>query len=186
MVTDAQITHRVLLSGGVDSAAVLAMLVDSGQPAEAVWVDYSQAAREAERLASREIAKHFSVSWSCRTIDWGIAPGAGEIYGRNDALIATSALGLRAGVVSIGIHAGSGYPDCTPEWAERWQKAFDHQSGGTIGIAAPLVKMQKGQVYDLALSLKVPVHLTYSCEAATTPCGSCRSCRDREALVVRA
>jgi 7-cyano-7-deazaguanine synthase len=185
MDSDGATTHRVLLSGGVDSAVVLAMLVADDVGAGALWVDYCQAARDAEKRASRALARHYGVRWTTRTFSWEAELGAGEIPGRNDLLLASAAIGMSAGVISLGIHAGSGYPDCSPEWTATWRQAFDQQSGGSLCLAAPLLHMTKAQVYDLAASLAVPVQLTHSCEAGALPCGSCRSCLDREALVVR-
>lgn len=185
MEPDVATTHRVLLSGGVDSAVVLAMLAADDVGAEALWVDYSQAAREAEERASQAIARHYGVRWTTRTFSWEAKLGAGEISGRNDLLLASAAIGMSAGLISLGIHAGTGFADCSPEWAATWRQAFDQQSGGSLGLASPLLHMSKAQVYDLAVSLAVPLHLTHSCEAGAVPCGCCRSCLDREALVVR-
>jgi 7-cyano-7-deazaguanine synthase len=50
-------------------------------------------------------------------------------------------------------------------------------------LLAPFVQWSKADVYSLALRLDVPLGLTHSCEASDEPCGSCRSCVDREALL---
>lgn len=179
--------HRVLLSGGIDSAVVLAILVAAGKSPEAMWLDWSQASRDAERAASQRIAAHYSATWISRRVEWNpVMAGPGEVPGRNDMLVATAALGLRAGVVSIGIHAGTGYPDCSPEWVACWQAGLDRQSGGAVTLAAPLLTMTKGQICSLAVVLEVPLLLTHSCEAGDSDCGRCRSCQDRKACGVRA
>jgi 7-cyano-7-deazaguanine synthase len=178
--------HVVLLSGGVDSATVLAMLTERGAPTTAVWVRYGQAAAEAEEAASRAVAAHFGVPWTCVTVAGNGAHGSGEILGRNDLLVAVAALGRRDVVIALGIHAGTGYPDCSPSWLSAWERLTDLQRGGSLPIAAPLIDLNKTQVYELAESMAVPLELTHSCEAANSPCMSCRSCLDRKALDARA
>lgn len=47
----------VLLSGGIDSAAVAVLLEDAGYEMRPLFIDYGQAAREAELLAANAIAQ---------------------------------------------------------------------------------------------------------------------------------
>lgn len=169
----------VLLSGGVDSALVLAMLSD--RDPSSIWVDYGQPAAEAERQASGAIAAHFGSPWAEVRIGGVSSPAAGEFRGRNDLLVAAAAVvGDRS--VAIGVHAGTGYADCSPAWVASWQALLDTQHGGQAGLIAPLVRLTKAQVYALARENGVPVGLTHSCEAAASPCGSCSSCADRRLL----
>jgi 7-cyano-7-deazaguanine synthase len=52
--------------------------------------------------------------------------------------------------------------------------------GRSIEIVNPLVEFRKTDVLKLAIKLKVPLQLTWSCyENAKTPCGKCRGCRTR-------
>ena len=52
-----------------------------------------------------------------------------------------------------------------------------------VSVVAPFVTWKKKDVYDYFVSTKMPIALTYSCEAGTEPtCGTCASCRDRNAL----
>ncbi|ABL80613.1 7-cyano-7-deazaguanine synthase [Nocardioides sp. XL1] len=170
----------VLLSGGVDSALVLAML--SNRSPVSVWVDYGQPVADVERQASRAIANHFGSPWMEVVIKGLAPPASGEFLGRNDLLVAAALSVAGGGFVAIGTHAGTGYADCSLAWAGSWQALLDAQHGGTAGLLAPLSNLDKAQVYELAVANGVPIELTHSCETTAAPCGSCSSCADRRLL----
>jgi 7-cyano-7-deazaguanine synthase len=173
----------VLLSGGVDSALVLGLL--TARRPRAVWIDYGQPAAEAERRASKAVASHYGAPWSQLTIGGLRPPNAGEFLGRNDLLVAAASTAGSGASIAIGIHAGTGYADCSPEWASAWQGLLDTQHQGRAALLAPLCTLTKTQVYELARETGVPTHLTHSCESGAMPCGSCSSCADRRYLDAR-
>ena len=176
----------MLLSGGIDSAAALALTRDSGAPTSAFFVDYGQASAAREAQASASLAAHYSVPLKTLRCS-GLSFGSGEIRGRN-AFLAHAALMAfpnDAGVVVIGIHDGTGYRDCSSDFASLVQRSFDFHTGGRIALATPFIGHFKGDVFNIAVKLGVPLELTYSCEAGVTPCGECLSCRDREILFAR-
>ena len=78
----------------------------------------------------------------------------------------------------------SGYPDCTPAF---FKAAADALNRGTkmgvtegIEVLAPLMRLSKTQIVQLAAKLKVPFELTWSCYAGgQKPCGHCDSCKLR-------
>lgn len=78
----------------------------------------------------------------------------------------------------------SGYPDCTPAF---FKAAADALNRGTkmgvtegIEVLAPLMRLSKTQIVQLAAQLKVPFELTWSCYAGgKKPCGHCDSCKLR-------
>lgn len=177
----------VLLSGGTDSAAAAAALLRDGWDVSAVWVDYGQPAAAAERQASSALASHFSVPWSALALPALRPAGSdGEITGRNDALVAAARGAAPGASLAIGVHAGTPYSDCSPDWAAAWQSLLDVQHGGAVRLLAPLLELSKAEVVALADGLGVPLPATYSCERAATPCLACRSCLDREAWLARA
>ena len=51
----------VLLSGGIDSAACLQLLVSQEQKVTALHVDFGQPAAKQERCAVDRLAKHYNV-----------------------------------------------------------------------------------------------------------------------------
>lgn len=139
----------VLLSGGMDSATVLAMARREGYACYALSFDYGQHCRQELAAAARVAAalgvvKHLVVpvgldrlGGSALTGDRPV-PRAGEavrthgvpetyVPARNTVFIAV-ALGwaevLGAHAVFIGANAVdySGYPDCRPEYIEAWNR----------------------------------------------------------------
>lgn len=172
----------VLLSGGVDSALVTALLCRTSLKVEAVWVDYGQPAATAERSASRTIAAHYALQWSDVSVRGLAPPRAGEIPGRNDLLVTIARSAAPESSVAIGIHAGVPYFDCSPTWVAAWQAKLDAEHFGAVQLLAPLLHMSKVEVFRLARRLRVPLEAAFSCEASNEPCGSCPSCKDRVGL----
>lgn len=171
----------VLLSGGVDSAAALALVRREDWAAEALFVNFDQRALEPERAASRAIASHYGTPWEEITIAPVRTAPFAEVPGRNDLLLAIASAARPTSHVAIGVHAGTGYVDCSPSHIRAWQSLFDLQFGGSRRVLAPLIDFRKREVIETARLLSVPLDLTWSCEDATGPCGRCASCRDRNA-----
>lgn len=86
-------------------------------------------------------------------------------------------------------------PDAKPEFIQLMNELIrvgtrSGREGSEIKIVNPLIDYSKAEVLKLALRLKVPLELTWSCyEDARAPCGRCRGCRTRrqafEAIGVR-
>lgn len=188
MIARDDLSCLVLLSGGIDSATLLRHTRDAWPRVQSLFVDYGQAAAEAERTAAHALAAeanvdHHEVSFR------GPSFSAGEIRGRNAFLIhaALVAWPEERGAIALGIHAHSVYRDCSPEFASLMQASLDLHTGGSLQLSTPFITWTKGDVFSLALDLGVPLHLTYCCEAsARGPCGICESCRDREHLLASA
>ena len=180
-------TFLVLASGGVDSSTLLWLSAEQGLRPRALFVDYGQAAAEAEKVAASNVCAGIGAPLRCvRHV--GTEFGGGEIRGRNAYLLHTALMEFptASGVVAMGIHAGTGYPDCSPEFLHIMQRSYEFHTRGAITIAAPFLHWPKQQVFALALQLKLPVAKTYSCESSPTPCGHCSSCLDRCAFEERA
>ena len=176
-------TFLVLASGGVDSSALLWLCAEQGTLPHALFVDYGQAAAQSEGAAVAKLSTRLRAPW--RHVRYsGSKFGAGEIRGRNAYLLHTALMEFpaQAGVVVLGIHAGTGYEDCSPEFIDAMQRSYHLHTSGAITIAAPFLHWTKQQVYSLATLLNVPLEETYSCEAANFPCNQCRSCIDRRSL----
>ncbi len=179
-------TEVVLLSGGMDSTTALALACSASLQVSALFVDYGQSSASSEAAAAAAVADHYSVPYRILRLA-GLSFSAGEIRGRNALLVhcALVAFPAETGIVIIGIHGGTSYRDCNPDFVTLMQRSFDFHCDGRLAIAAPFADQLKGDVYNLALQLKAPLALTYSCEAGNVPCGRCLSCRDREALLAR-
>ena len=173
----------VLASGGIDSTTLLHLAVQQQLSPGALFVDYGQAAAEAEFESMQKVCATLDVPW--RRVKFGGSRfGAGEIRGRNAFLLHVALLEFPsdAGVVAIGIHAGTGYPDCSPEFMTFMNQSYEFHTGGRIGVEAPFLHWAKQDVYRLFSGLSIPSEYTHSCEASNVACGRCRSCLDRNIL----
>ena len=77
----------------------------------------------------------------------------------------------------------SGYPDCRPEFYESAVETLNlgsrlfTQYGIRIEVKTPILAMTKADIVRLAVELKVPLELTWSCyKGGEKPCGECDSC----------
>jgi len=112
------------------------------------------------------------------------------VPGRNIIFLsfaASFAEAVGAKTIFIGANAVdySGYPDCRPEFIRSYQAMLERGlktsvEGKSIKVVAPLIHLSKARIVKLAVKLKVPLHLTWSCyNGGSRPCGVCDSCRLR-------
>jgi 7-cyano-7-deazaguanine synthase len=175
------------LSGGIDSAVLLALAHVQATSTAALHVSYGQAAAHAERAAASRVANHFGVGLT--VIDHrGQRFGAGEIRGRNAFLLQVALLHLpwTSGTILLGVHAGTDYRDCGEPFLTLMQGVYDFHTDGAVSVAAPFAELLKGDIVRLAADLDVPISLTHSCEASDDPCSDCQSCHDRETILSEA
>jgi 7-cyano-7-deazaguanine synthase len=196
----------VLLSGGLDSATVLAEAKSLGFDACALSIDYGQrheieieaANRVAQRIGVRE-HKFVSVgldSFGASALTDKIdvprdqvgQAGIPVTYvpARNTVMLSLAlayAESIGAYDIFIGVNAVdySGYPDCRPEFIA----AFEHLAklatktgveGRSIRIHAPLIQLSKKQIIEQGLKLGVDYSLTHSCYDPTPDGSACGHC----------
>jgi 7-cyano-7-deazaguanine synthase len=175
----------VLLSGGMDSAAVVAHYRAARQAVAALHVDYGQPARVSEWAAARRVATHYKTPVSRVSTSASFVASHGEFPCRNAFLVALAAgrLVRAPHVIALGIHADSPYYDCSSAFVADMQRILDGQFGGVVQLAAPFLSATKPEIYAWSRVHRVPLGLTYSCERRSRrPCGVCASCRDRQRL----
>jgi len=91
---------------------------------------------------------------------------------------------LESSHVFIGVNAldYSGYPDCRPEFIEAFERLANLATkAGVEGrtylrIHAPLLRLGKAQIVQLAQELHVPFALTHSCYDPAPDGAPCRQC----------
>jgi 7-cyano-7-deazaguanine synthase len=175
----------VLMSGGIDSAACAAFLINQGLKVSAVFVDHGQAAANFERIAVRSLAAILKIEVQELALT-GAAPfGSGELVGRNAFLVFSAIFATRArsSRIALGLHAGTQYYDCSPAFIETINRAVAEHTDNVVQVVAPFLEWTKRDVYDYFVQVGLPIELTYSCESGGMPtCGSCASCQDRKAL----
>ena len=94
---------------------------------------------------------------------------------------------LGASTIIFGSNADDAkeLPDARREFIQLMNKLILNgtragREGFRIEVVNPLIDQTKGDVLKLALELKVPLELTWSCyEDGETPCGKCRGCVGR-------
>jgi 7-cyano-7-deazaguanine synthase len=195
----------VLLSGGLDSATVLAIARSRGFDCYTLSFDYGQrhraelaaagrVSRALHAVAHEELQLPRAGFKGSALTDPGIAMpehgGAGipltYVPARNTVFLAI-ALGwaevLEADAVFIGVNAVdySGYPDCRPEFIAAFQALADRATrravdGRPIRIEAPLLHLRKAQIIRTGAELGVDYGLTVSCYRADADGRACGRC----------
>ena len=152
---------NVLVSGGIDSAALLVFYQQQKFSVRALFVDFGQPAAKQELRAVRSVCRHYRVRVSTATVRTRATFSLGEIPGRNAFLIFTATLmnGKEPGVIAIGIHEGLPYYDCGEGFVAAVQAIVDGYSAGSVKIAAPFLKWSKPTIWAFCKKHKVPIHL---------------------------
>ena len=195
----------VLLSGGLDSATVLALAVEQGYACHALSFDYGQR-HEAELSAARRVAQSLGAvehrivpigldqfggsALTDTTIAVPERPAAGipvtYVPARNTVFLAL-ALGwaevLGARDLFIGVNAVdySGYPDCRPEFLEAFERLAALATragleGARFHVHAPLIRLSKAGIIEEGTRLGVDYRLTVSCYQADAEGRACGMC----------
>ncbi|SDS74480.1 7-cyano-7-deazaguanine synthase QueC [Pseudomonas oryzae] len=195
----------ILLSGGLDSATVLAMARAEGYACYTMSFDYGQRHR-AELQAAERVARQLGavehkvvgidlngIGGSALT-DSSIAvpetPGEGipvtYVPARN-TLFLSLALGwaevLGASDIFIGVNAVdySGYPDCRPEFIDAFERLANLATragveGEGFRIRAPLQYLSKAEIIRAGIDRGVDFALTVSCYQADGEGRACGRC----------
>lgn len=195
----------ILLSGGLDSATVLAMAKAEGYACYTMSFDYGQRHR-AELLAAERIARQMEamehkviginlngIGGSALTdtaIDVPEQMGDGipvtYVPARNTVFLSL-ALGwaevLGAQDLFIGVNAVdySGYPDCRPEFVEAFERMANLATkagveGSGFSIRAPLQNLSKAEIVEAGVQLGVDYSMTVSCYQADDDGRACGVC----------
>jgi 7-cyano-7-deazaguanine synthase len=196
----------VLLSGGLDSATVLAIARHEGFACHCLSVDYGQrhaaeltaAARVARALGAAEHrVVHVDISQfgGSALTDPDIAvPTAGVQSGipvtyvpaRNTIMLSLAlawaeVLGSRDIFVGVNAVDYSGYPDCRPEFIRAFETMANLATkaaieGHHLGLHAPLIELSKADIIRRGTALGVDYALTVSCYQADAEGRACGEC----------
>ncbi len=176
---------NVLLSGGIDSTALVAFYLSRDIAVKGVHFKYGQPSFRGEQRAVQQVSSYYKIPVTTISLGLSIASDQGEYYCRNAILLlsAVSIFAAKSARFAIGIHAGTPYYDCSNAFGDDLQKLLDGYFNGSVRVEAPFLEFTKGDILELCKALSVPVNLTYSCERnSDTPCGECLSCIDRKVL----
>ncbi len=196
----------VLLSGGLDSATVLALAKSRGFACHCLSLDYGQRHRVELEAASRVAASLGAARQ--RTVRLDLTQFGGSAL--TDAAIAvpTEGIGtdipvtyvparntimlslalawaevLDAADIFIGVNAVdySGYPDCRPEYIRAFEAMANLATkaaveGRRLTLHAPLIQLSKAEIIRLGGTLGVDYSLTISCYQADPAGRACGVC----------
>lgn len=179
----------VLLSGGMDSAVVTAILKVT-MAVDGLFVDYGQPHLVREREAARAVARQLGVPLHETQCDLGeLLPDSPVVVGRNLGLVH---LGVRwahrIGAVTVAIGCCRDdwemFPDCRPLFVATLHDAI--RAGYGIGLIAPVLGWGKQEIASKAEQFGLDLGITWSCyRGGESPCGMCGAClaRSRASLV---
>ena len=195
----------ILLSGGLDSATVLAIAQQRGYQCHTISFDYGQR-HKSELTAAKKIADAATVTQHL------ILPMALDMIGGSaltdtqieipvqeqtgipvtyvparNTIFLSLALGwaevLHAWHIFIGVNAldYSGYPDCRPEFIEAFEKLANVATkagveGDSFKIEAPLLHLSKAQIIQQGVRLGIDYRSTISCYQADEQGRACGQC----------
>ncbi|MDO8705740.1 MAG: 7-cyano-7-deazaguanine synthase QueC [Sulfuricaulis sp.] len=195
----------VLVSGGLDSATVLALAAAAGARCYALTFDYGQRHRVELEAACRVAQALHAVDHRVVKLDIGWMGGSaltdaamavphGPYVGipvtyvpaRNTVFLAIAlawAEVLGAPEIYIGANAVdySGYPDCRPEFIQAFEQLANLATragveGHGFHVLAPLMHMSKLEIIRTGLQLGVDYSLTVSCYDPDAAGRACGRC----------
>jgi 7-cyano-7-deazaguanine synthase len=195
----------VLLSGGLDSATVLAMARGQGYRCHTLSVEYGQrhqaeidaAARVAAALGAHEhrtMRVDLAGIGGSALTDSRIAVPEAEGNGipvtyvpARNTLLLSLALGwaevLGATDIFVGVNAVdySGYPDCRPAFIHAFEQLARLATkagveGAEFKIHAPLINLSKADIVKVGARLGVDYGMTVSCYQADAEGRACGKC----------
>jgi len=195
----------ILLSGGLDSATVLAMAREAGYACHALSLDYGQR-HTAELAAAARVARGLGAV-EHRVMRLGLGDLGGSaltdasiavpesptdgipvtyVPARNTVMLALAlawaeVLGARDLFIGVNAVDYSGYPDCRPEFIAAFENMANLATkagvaGMKLRIHAPLQHLSKAHIIQRGIALGVDYGQTVSCYQATADGLACWRC----------
>lgn len=195
----------VLLSGGLDSATVLAIAASQGYECYALSFDYGQRAQtelnaagalvkslgaKEHRVFNLDLAQFGGSALTDSSID---VPSDAEegipvtyVPARNTIFLSLAlawAEVLHADAIFIGVNAVdySGYPDCRPEFIAAYEQMANLATrngvtGEPFKIETPLIDLTKAEIIQQGTALGLDYALTVSCYQSDDDGRACGNC----------
>ena len=195
----------VLLSGGLDSATVLAMAREQGFECYALSVDYGQR-HHAELAAAQHVAQTLGAR-EHRVVNIDLTGFGGSALTDNNIAVPEHASSgipvtyvparntimlslalawaevLKAQDIFFGVNAVdySGYPDCRPEYVAAFERLANLATqtaveGKPLTLHAPLLHLTKAEIIRQGVRLGVNYGITVSCYQADDQGRACGRC----------
>jgi len=195
----------VLVSGGLDSAVLVAQLMTEGRDVTPIYVRFGLSWEEVEAQHLRRflaslpapgvkplivldlpIADVYGAHWSVTGRDVpGVDTPDEAVYlpGRNLLLLAKSSVWCALNgvpTIALGTLAANPFPDADREFFEGFSWLAGRALGSTLEVVTPFAGRSKHEV--LHSGRKFAIGLTFSCIAprAERHCGHCNKCAERQ------
>jgi len=195
----------VLVSGGLDSATVLAIALRAGWRCHTLSIDYGQRHRAELDAAARVAAALGAHEHRVARVDLGLfggsaltdpaiavptEPAAGipvtYVPARNTIFLSLAlacAEVREADAIFTGANAVdySGYPDCRPEYMAAFERLANLATkraveGAPIRVESPIIAWSKARIVQEGAALGVDYSLTVSCYNADAEGRACGRC----------
>lgn len=192
----ANVKDLLLLSGGMDSAALAAWV----NPYRALVIDYGQLCAPAELRAARAICQALRVPLDEIRVD-ASAVGSGDLSGRaalnvspapewwpfrNQLLVTIGAAhGLAVGAkrVLVGtVRSDEFHADGTPAFFSLLSELLANQEG-EMTVSAPAIHLSTAELISQARISHETMAWAHSCHRSSVPCGVCRGCTKRSMVL---
>lgn len=195
------------LSGGMDSATMLAILLYEGHEVECLGFTYGSKHNAYETEAAKKIAEYYEVPYhlidltsAMKTFKSNLLKTGGDIPEGNYneacmeltvvparnmvflSILAGHAWSVNANKIAVGIHKGDHaiYADCRKKFYKAMDAAIYLGTDNRVEVIAPLIDMDKTKILNNGIPINVPYELTRTCyKDQPEPCGKCGSCRER-------
>lgn len=194
----------VLLSGGLDSATVLAEAMAAGYRCHTLAVDYGQRHRAELEAAHRVSEAHGAASHRVVAVDLRAIGGSAltddidvpeiesdgipvtYVPARNTLMLSLAlghaeVIGARDLFVGVNAVDYSGYPDCRPQFIVAFEALCQVATkagveGERFKVHAPLISLSKADIIRRGSELDVDYSLTVSCYQADDAGRACGRC----------
>lgn len=199
----------VLVSGGMDSLVTLAIAKKNNDEIYLLHVNYGQRTEKRELRSFQQLVDHYHphgtlitdisylkeiggsslTDFSLEVNSSGLKKFIPNTYVpfRNAHLISIAAswaevIGATSIYIGVVEEDSSGYPDCTKEFIQSFQKAIEKgtKPETRIEIRTPVVQTSKAEIVKIGYRFEAPFELSWSCYMNDEiACGVCDSCRLR-------
>lgn len=197
----------VSLSGGLDSATLLAYSLKNFGPTLAVGFTYGSKHNPFEQECAKKLANHYGVEflmidlasvgaslksnllssggdipeghYQAENMKLTVVPGRNMIFA---SILAGIAVSRGANIIALGIHAGDHaiYPDCRPGFFAKMRETIHEAMENQVDFEAPFILWNKSTILSWGLSEGVPYNITRTCyKDQPLACGKCGACQER-------
>jgi len=185
----------VLSSGGIDSSIMMLLFKEKKYEVYPLFINYGQLSSKIEWESCQRICKYLGltpakidISDFGKAIKSGITDSTLDVIDRAFLpnrnlffLLLASSYAYQNNIynVAIGLIANPIFNDQTKIFIDNAEKCIKESLDVDMKIVAPLIELDKKDIYNIALEKKLPLNLIYFCHTGNAiPCGKCLACQE--------